>query len=172
MPHSRQSQLGMVTALACFAAALSVLGAALVLTEPGAARFAGEAHMDGTRVDGKHARLLADEATSRLPAQFDRKHVRASSAEFDAVGVLSRSFAVGDRITVGDGNGLKRVLVVAKVTRRALGLDADKSTPLPIAIIEARDVDRPEAAPVRLIIEEAPAASTSDQPAEFTQRVL
>lgn len=91
----------------------------------------------------------ADQAAHTSGA-LDHSYLHLSRAD-PGVDLTRSELATGDRITVGDVDGLKTVLEVIDVRKTALALDEAKKTKLTVVL--ARDVERPERHPVRFIFE-------------------
>lgn len=99
----------------------------------------------------------ADQA-AQSSSVFDTTYLHLSRNESD-VGPIASELERGDRITVGDRDGLKSVLEVIGLRKVALALGDDKKTKLTVVL--ARDVERPDRRPVRLIFESGELAGAS-----------
>lgn len=139
----------------CFASAtVAALSVALLSPERWLAAHAA-APTGGTD------RILADEASGSLPSDFDKSHLRYSSAA--EVKPISGDLHEGDHISIGGSDGLKRVLKVVSLERmtvRARRSDARGATSefIEFTVVTAQDLDAPNSAPVRLILEDGRSA--------------
>lgn len=147
----------MIARTAAVVAALVFTGAAGL----GVVQLAiGPDHLAREAAKAPTVRILADEAVVKSP--FDTSHVvlsaRSIDQSADAKKPSQRSFEVGDKITIGSDNGLKRILKVVDVRRADIEY-APASEPgtrgqtTAIYVVSAIDLERPDDKPIRFIVE-------------------
>jgi hypothetical protein len=97
----------------------------------------------------------ADRATQATGADqivSARDHLKVSRVVHDAP-AFSRPVSVGDRITI-NSRGSDRVLEVVKVDKLDSSIvPASSESPVPLLLVTCRDEAKPEARPVRFLIE-------------------
>lgn len=152
--------LGRFAILACCVASASVGALAMVLTGARLTPLSGGANQP---VPAKR-KILADESQSTAPKAFSRDHVRYSSTVLGA-GPISSDIQVGDRLTIGGADGLKRVLRIVSIKQHNLyaGPKGNRR-PIPFLVVTAVDVDRPNAKPIRFIVEDQRAVPPAQVP--------
>ncbi len=98
---------------------------------------------------------IADVSEPTMSDDFRQDHLRYSDAATRSISPLSADLQPGDHITIGGKGGLKRVFKVTEVRRlRTGGSGAYGFGSVPMMLVIAVDVERPEEPPIRVFIED------------------